>query len=207
MMTESYGHLRSFTPAVLEAVDFSGGTRAASLLEAVKILKELNAKKARKVPDAAPDDFVLARWRGYLADAVAADDSIAYRHFWELTVLLGLRDGLRSGDVWVCARLAPLRRPGSERRRATVRIAAGSSGGRLPQASPSSSSRASQPAGSTPPRSMRAARRPARSNHPSTASSTHRRARSASTSGFPWASRALERIRGSRVGGITRSLR
>ena len=38
-MTESYGHLPSFTPAVLEAVDFSGGTSAASLLEAVKILK------------------------------------------------------------------------------------------------------------------------------------------------------------------------
>lgn len=42
-----------------------------------------------------------SRWRGYLADAVAAADPVAYRHFWELTVLLGLRDGLRSGDVWV----------------------------------------------------------------------------------------------------------
>jgi len=101
LMQESYTHLRQFTPAVLEAVDFAGGTGAAPLLEAVKILKELNAKKARKVPDSAPDDFVPARWRGYLADAVAAGDSIAYRHFWELTVLLGLRDGLRSGDVWV----------------------------------------------------------------------------------------------------------
>jgi len=39
MMTESYGHLPSFTPAVLEAVDFSGGTSAASLLDSVKILK------------------------------------------------------------------------------------------------------------------------------------------------------------------------
>ena len=66
-----------------------------------------------------------ARWRGYRADAVAAGDSIAYRHFWELTVLLGLRDGLRSGDVWVpgSRRYAD---PGSERRWARVRIAAGS---------------------------------------------------------------------------------
>ena len=97
----------------------------APALEAVKIPKKLNAKKARKVPDAAPDDFVQARWRGYRADAVAAGDSIAYRHFWELTVLLGLRDGLRSGDVWVpgSRRYAD---PGSERRRARVRIAAGS---------------------------------------------------------------------------------
>ena len=58
MMTESYTHLRQFTPQVLEAVDFSGGTGAASLLKAVKILKGLNEKKARKVPDQAPDDFV-----------------------------------------------------------------------------------------------------------------------------------------------------
>lgn len=101
LMQESHTHLRQFTPAVLEAVDFVGGTGAVPLLEAVKILKELNAKKARKVPDGVPDDFIPARWRGYLADAVAAGDSIAYRHFWELTVLLGLRDGLRSGDVWV----------------------------------------------------------------------------------------------------------
>jgi TnpA family transposase len=101
MMTESYTHLRQFTPQVLETVDFSGGTGAASLLEAVRILKTLNEKKARKVPDGAPDDFVPARWRGYLADAVVAGDPVAYRHFWELIVLLGLRDGLRSGDVWV----------------------------------------------------------------------------------------------------------
>ncbi len=109
MMTESYTHLRQFTPQVLEAVDFSGGTGAASLLEAVKILKGLIVKKARKVPDQAPDDFVPARWRGYPADAVAAGDPVAYRHFWELTVLLGLRDGLRSGDVWEAdiTRLSP----------------------------------------------------------------------------------------------------
>lgn len=94
-------------------------------LEAVKIPKKLNAKRARKVPDAAPDDFVPARWRGYRTDAVAAGDSIAYRHFWELTVLLGLRDGHRPGTCGCPARAARPTRvrsgggPG-------VRIAAGS---------------------------------------------------------------------------------
>ncbi|WP_194909560.1 Tn3 family transposase [Catenulispora rubra] len=101
LMTESYNHLREFTPAVLDAVEFAGGTTAAGLMEAVKVLRGLNRRKGRNVPDGAPDDFVPARWRGYLADAIAAGDSVAYRHFWELTVLLALRDGLRSGDVWV----------------------------------------------------------------------------------------------------------
>jgi len=60
----SYGYLRQFTPQVLEAVTFSGGTAATDLLKAVAILRELNAAGARRVPDAAPASIVPARWRG-----------------------------------------------------------------------------------------------------------------------------------------------
>jgi hypothetical protein len=42
-----------------------------------------------------------ARWAGYLDAAAAAGNVTGYRHYWELCVLLGLRDGLRSGDVHV----------------------------------------------------------------------------------------------------------
>ncbi|MFI0487470.1 Tn3 family transposase [Actinomadura sp. 9N215] len=97
----SYGYLRQFTPQVLEAVPLAGGTAAADLLAAVEVLRGLNASGARKVPAGAPVGFVPARWRGYLQDAAAAGDTSAYRHYWELCVLLALRDGLRSGDVWV----------------------------------------------------------------------------------------------------------
>ena len=38
-----------------------------------------------------------ATWR----QAAQAGDATAYRHYWELCVLLALRDGLRSGDVFV----------------------------------------------------------------------------------------------------------
>jgi TnpA family transposase len=101
MLDDSYSYLRQFTPDVLRAISFKGGTGAESLMEAVKILKELNATGARKVPDGAPTDFVPVRWAGYLEQAAKSRDVTAYRHFWELTVLLGLRDGLRSGDVYV----------------------------------------------------------------------------------------------------------
>ncbi|MFG1709845.1 Tn3 family transposase [Nonomuraea sp. M3C6] len=53
----------------------------------------------RKVPAGAPFGFVPTKWAGYL-DA-AAGDVTAYRHYWELAVLLGLRDVLRSGDIYV----------------------------------------------------------------------------------------------------------
>jgi TnpA family transposase len=68
----SYGYLRQFTPQVLAAVRFAGGTAAAGLLEAVEILRELNATGARRVPDEAPDGFVPARWRGYLDTAIVS---------------------------------------------------------------------------------------------------------------------------------------
>jgi hypothetical protein len=97
----SYGYLRQFTPQVLATVRFAGGTAATGLLEAVEILRELNATGARRVPDHAPDGFVPTRWRGYLDTARITGNSNAYRHYWELCVLLALRDALRSGDVHV----------------------------------------------------------------------------------------------------------
>lgn len=111
MLAESYAHLRRFTPEVLAAVDFRGGTAAGPLLEAVAILKELNAKKARKVPDQAPDSFVPARWRPYLADAVVAGDQVA------LSALLGADGAALAARRAALGRrvgagLAPLRRPG-----------------------------------------------------------------------------------------------
>jgi hypothetical protein len=97
----SYGYLRQFTPQVLAAVTFAGGTAAADLLAAVEILREVNASGARRVPAGAPDGFVPARWRGYLDTAAKSGNTNAYRHYWELCVLLALRDGLRTGDVFV----------------------------------------------------------------------------------------------------------
>ena len=101
VLASSSNYLRQFTPAVLEVIEFAGGPAAAGLLEAVRVLRELNAAGARKVPADAPAGFVPIRWRGYLDDAVAAGDRTAYRHYWELAVLLCLRDALRSGDVYV----------------------------------------------------------------------------------------------------------
>jgi hypothetical protein len=67
----------------------------------VSILTELYATGTRKVPAAAPVGFVPARYAGYLAASAEAGDVTGYRHYWEPCVLLALRDGLRSGDVFV----------------------------------------------------------------------------------------------------------
>ena len=101
MMDASMAYLRQFVPDVLAAVRFAGGPGTDDLLQAVAILAGLYATKARKVPDGAPDGFVPARWAGYLEKAARDGDVTAYRHYWELCVLMALRDGLRSGDVYV----------------------------------------------------------------------------------------------------------
>ena len=101
MLDAAMSYLRQFTPAVLAAVRFAGGPGTNGLLSAVKTLGELYATGARKVPADAPTGFVPARWAGYLQTATGRGDVTAYRHYWELCVLLALRDGLRSGDVFV----------------------------------------------------------------------------------------------------------
>ncbi|WP_220447666.1 Tn3 family transposase [Nonomuraea diastatica] len=78
-----------------------GSTGTADLMEAVAILKRLNESGGRKVPEGAPTSFVPARYAEYLAKARKDGDETAYRHYWELCVVLALRDGLRSGDVFV----------------------------------------------------------------------------------------------------------
>lgn len=86
---------------MLEAIDFHGGSGTAELMEAVAILKALNQTGGRKVPDEAPIGFVPTRFSDYLDQAQERGDDTSYRHYWELCVPLGLRDGLRSGDVHV----------------------------------------------------------------------------------------------------------
>ncbi len=102
MMDASMAYLRQFVPDVLAAVRFAGGPGTDDLLQAVTILAGLCATRARKVvPDGAPGGFVPARWAGYLEKAAKDGGVTAYRHYWELCVLMALRDGLRSGYVYV----------------------------------------------------------------------------------------------------------
>jgi TnpA family transposase len=100
-LDSSYSYLRQFTPHVLSRVRFAGGIAATELLIAVDILRELNATGSRKVPEEAPAGFVPVKWRGYLEEARKSGSATAYRHYWELCLLLCLRDGLRSGDLHV----------------------------------------------------------------------------------------------------------
>ena len=108
LLAARYKYLRTFTPAVIAALPLTGNTASpdvAALLDAVDLLRELNAAGRTSVPEQATTpaatSFVPARWRGYLDTTRGHGRGAAYRHYWELSVLYGVRARLRSGDVWV----------------------------------------------------------------------------------------------------------
>jgi TnpA family transposase len=108
LLAARYKYLRTFTPAVIAALPLAGNTASphvTALLDAVEVLRELNAAARTTVPEQATTAeatvFVPARWRGYLDATRGQGRGAAYRHYWELSVLYGVQAGLRSGDVWV----------------------------------------------------------------------------------------------------------
>jgi hypothetical protein len=108
LLAARYKYLRTFTAAVITALPLTGNTASpdvAALLDAMDVLRELNAAGRTTVPGQAATpaatSFVPARWRGYLDTTRGLGRGAAYRHYWELSVLYGVRARLRSGDLWV----------------------------------------------------------------------------------------------------------
>jgi TnpA family transposase len=96
-LASRYGYVRQFAPAFLEAFAFRSPLAQDPLLEAVDLLRRLNADHRRAVPEDAPLEFVPATWRPYVITREGRID----RHYYELCVLWELRGALRAGDLWV----------------------------------------------------------------------------------------------------------
>lgn len=93
---EHYRPIRRYAPQMLQTLEFQGTAPTKSLLMGLEILRRLYADEFRKIPPSAPTDFVKERWRPYVLTPQGID-----RRYYELCVLTLLRDGLRSGDIFV----------------------------------------------------------------------------------------------------------
>jgi TnpA family transposase len=96
-LKDHHKRFRRYAPLLLESFDFSAAPPSEPLLGAVEVLKEMNATKRRKLPDDAPTAFIRPRWEPH----VFAGDGSIDRAGYEACVLSELKDGLRSGDVYV----------------------------------------------------------------------------------------------------------
>jgi TnpA family transposase len=97
LLGDHYSKLRQCVPRLLEVLTFCSHRDAGELLAGIEVLRELNRTGRRKVPRDAPLTFVPKAWMPFVA---CGPDTVS-RRFWELALLWRLRDGLRSGDVWV----------------------------------------------------------------------------------------------------------
>lgn len=96
LVGDGFNQLRRYTPVFLDALTMKAAPAARELLTAVGMLKGMNERLARKVPDDAPTSFVRKRWESLVHNEDRLD-----RRFYELCVLSELKNSLRSGDIWV----------------------------------------------------------------------------------------------------------
>ncbi|MBC8406371.1 MAG: Tn3 family transposase [Planctomycetes bacterium] len=94
-ISENYTTLRRYAPEFLGVLKLRAAPAAKAVLDAIEVLRGVNAENARKVPADAPTEFVKPRW----AKLVFSDDGID-RRYYELCALSELKNALRSGDVW-----------------------------------------------------------------------------------------------------------
>ncbi len=95
-LTEHYAGIRRWSPAFLATFTFESVPPAASLLQAIEVLRQTNRSGKLAIPKTAPADFVRPVWRTY----VLRDGKIDHKHY-ELCVLSELRSRLQAGDIWV----------------------------------------------------------------------------------------------------------
>src|SRR5450755_4776595 len=96
LLDERYASVRKFAPLLLAHFEFHAAPAAAELLQALDLLRDLNASGKRALPEHVPTGFVKPRWRPHVFTVGGVD-----RHFYELCALAELRDRLRAGDIWV----------------------------------------------------------------------------------------------------------
>ena len=89
-----YGTLRRFAPACLEAVSFlqEDGSENGPCLQALEVLRDLNASNTRTLPTGTSTECLSTRWKRI----IGSGDEVN-RSAWECAVLMKTRDDIRAG--------------------------------------------------------------------------------------------------------------
>ena len=96
LIGSGYSHIRKYAPVLLDILQLKASPSSLELLEAIEILRDMNLKNIRPIPENAPVGFVRKRWEKLIFTNGGID-----RRFYELCVLAELKNALRSGDIWI----------------------------------------------------------------------------------------------------------
>jgi TnpA family transposase len=91
-----YSQIRRYAPSFLESLQLTATPATHDIMDAIEMLKSMNADNVRKVPDTAPTGFIRKRWESLVFTDTGID-----RRFYELCTLTELKNALRSGDIWI----------------------------------------------------------------------------------------------------------
>ena len=94
LLDDRYSSVRKFAPLLLAHFEFHAAAAAAELLQALDLLRDLDASGKRTLPEHVPTGFVKPRWRPDVFPSSGVD-----RHFYERCALGELRDRLRAALV------------------------------------------------------------------------------------------------------------
>lgn len=96
LVVEQFSTLRRYTPEFLEVLTLRAAPAAQPVLDAIEVVRGMNAVGARSVPVDATTAFIKSRWKSLILTEAGVD-----RRFYEICVLSELKNALRSGDIWV----------------------------------------------------------------------------------------------------------
>ena len=95
---EGYATLRRYAPELLNVLGLHAAPAAKSVLDAIELIREMNAGNARKLPDDAPVEFIRERWAKLIFTEAGPD-----RRYYELCALAELKNAFPGCRVWSCA--------------------------------------------------------------------------------------------------------
>jgi TnpA family transposase len=97
LLGNRYSNIRQFAPRFLETFSWRSGQDDDPLLQAIRIISELNADHRRSLPADAPTEFIPPEWLPY----VIGKDKQLVRRYYEMCLLWQMREALRNSNLWI----------------------------------------------------------------------------------------------------------
>ncbi len=96
LISDGFSQLRRYTPAMLDTLQLEAAPAAEEILKGIDIIRAINRKQGRKLPEDIPTKFISKRWRSLIYASEGVD-----RRYYELSVYSEMKNSLRSGDLWI----------------------------------------------------------------------------------------------------------
>jgi len=98
-MNNRFSYLRKYTPLLLNTINFKSNNKSSEgILEAIKIVKEMNNSNKKTLPEDINLDFTSKKWSKIINKT---EDKYRKRHYYELAVYSEIKNTTRSGDLYI----------------------------------------------------------------------------------------------------------